>query len=236
MLHPSIQIRRSKERGHANHGWLDSYFSFSFADYYDPKHMHFRSLRVINEDKVAPAMGFGMHPHANMEIFTYIVDGELKHEDSMGHKSVIKAGDVQKISAGTGITHSEFNASKDKPVHLLQIWIMPQVKGVAPSYQEYTLAKPDSKQPLLLIGSPQGGNNVVPFYQDVFIYRGVLSANQDFTHAIKDGRGVWLQLIKGKLSIADNVLEAGDAIAVESLSAMTIKALSNAEFLLFDLA
>ena len=232
----NIQLRRSQDRGHANHGWLDSYFSFSFADYYDAAHMQFRSLRVINEDHVEAKQGFGMHPHRDMEIFTYVIEGELAHKDSMGHASSITAGQVQKITAGKGILHSEFNGSDKEPVHLLQIWIVPAQHGLKPSYEEYTLPKPDDKAPLLLIGSPKGGENVVHFHQDVNVYRGVLKMGKAVDFKIGAGRGIWLQMVKGRVHVAGNDLVAGDGLAVENMNQVLIKAEQDSEFLLFDLA
>lgn len=236
MKKQSITIRPSKERGHVNHGWLDSYFTFSFADYYDPSFMHFRHLRVINEDWIDPSQGFGQHPHQNMEIFTYVIEGALQHKDSMGHASVIKAGDVQKISAGKGISHSEFNASPKEKVHLLQIWILPKTKDIDPSYQEMTLAEPDPTSPLRLIGSPKAQENVVSFNQDVSIYRGRLNASASCAYDIKLGRGVWVQMVSGKIQINNQELLMGDGAAIENISTMNMKALEDAEFLLFDLS
>lgn len=231
----SIIIRPAVERGHADHGWLDSYHTFSFGDYHDPKHMGFRSLRVINEDWVAAGRGFGMHPHQNMEIFTYVVEGSLQHKDSMGNGSVLKPGYVQKMTAGTGITHSEFNPSKEDPVHLLQIWIVPAQKGLKPSYQEFTLGQPDPNDPLLLIGSPQGGNNIVQFNQDVYVYRGVLKRNTHTVHPVKTGRALWVQVIKGKVDLNGHNLSAGDGASIENLDTIVFKAQEDAEFLMFDL-
>ena len=201
-----IIVRPSQERGHAQHGWLDSYHTFSFADYYDENYMGFRSLRVINEDRIAPGMGFDAHSHRDMEIFSYVVEGAVKHKDSMGHESVIKAGDVQKITAGKGIVHSEFNASDKEAGHFLQIWIVPNKKGLQPSYQELTLSPSDEKTPLLLIGSLQGGANIAQFNQDVFIYRGNLKKGQGVVYAVKPQRGVWLQMVKGKLNLDGKLL------------------------------
>lgn len=232
----NIQLRRSQERGHANHGWLDSYFSFSFADYYDPAHMQFRALRVINEDRVEPKQGFGMHPHRDMEIFTYVIEGELAHKDSMGHASSITSGQVQKITAGKGILHSEYNGSDKNPVHLLQIWIVPAEHGLKPSYEEYTLPKADDKNPLLLIGSSTGGENVVHFHQDVLVYRGILKAEKNVSYTVKPGRGIWIQMVKGKINAGAAVLSEGDGVAIENVSGLDIKAEKDAEFLLFDLA
>jgi len=230
---PSIKIRGAKERGYADHGWLKSYHSFSFADYHDENHMGFRSLRVINEDRVAPGKGFGAHPHRDMEIFSYIIEGALTHKDSMGNTSTVKAGDVQKITAGTGIEHSEFNASDKEQVHFLQIWILPAQKGLKPSYQDYS--RTDNKTPLALIGSPQGGKNVIQFHQDVYLYKGSLKAKDTQVHAIKTGRGLWLQMIKGTVILNDQALSAGDGAAIEGADAMTVHARQDAEFLLMDM-
>lgn len=235
MIKPNIQIRPSQERGHANHGWLDSYFTFSFADYHDPAHMQFRSLRVINEDRIAVGKGFGMHPHRDMEIFTYVIEGQLAHKDSIGHASSLKAGQIQKITAGRGISHSEFNGSADSEVHLLQIWIVPQKRGLTPSYEEYDLAKPDENHPLTLMGSPEGGENIVQFNQDVFVYRCVLKDGQAIKYALKSGRGAWLQMVKGQLTVLGATLSAGDGAAIENQEELVFKAEKDTEFLLFDL-
>ena len=231
-----IIVRRSKERGHADHGWLNSYHTFSFADYHDPAHMQFRSLRVINEDRVAPGMGFGAHPHRDMEIFSYVIEGALAHKDSMGHESIIKAGDVQKITAGTGITHSEYNASKSEQVHFLQIWILPQHKGLKPSYQEYSLALSDQAQDVTLIGSSQGGDHVIQFNQDVYIYKGKLARGKEYCHDLNSGRGAWLQMIKGEVTLNEEKLTSGDGAAIEHRPTITVQAVHDAEFILMDLA
>lgn len=233
--HQNIVVRPAQERGHADHGWLNTYHSFSFADYFDPKHMGFRSLRVINDDVVAGNTGFGMHPHRDMEILTYIIKGSLRHKDSMGHESVIGPGQVQKITAGSGIRHSEFNASEREAVHLLQIWILPHTAGLTPSYEEHTLSAPDANAPLLLIGSPNGGKNVVKFNQDVYVYRGVLGKGAQADHAIASGRGVWVQMVKGEVELNGQWIKVGDGASVEGVSAITFKAVQPAEFLLFDL-
>lgn len=235
MTNSNIKIRRSKDRGHANHGWLDSYHTFSFGEYHDPRFMNFRSLRVINEDRVEAGMGFGAHPHRDMEILSYVVNGELKHQDSMNHSSVIKAGDVQKITAGTGITHSEFNPSSTHPVHFLQIWIIPKDRGLTPSYQERSLTR-SSEQSLILFASSKPAGDVISFNQDVDIYRGQLSAGQGCDFAIRKTRGIWIQLIKGSLVVSGQTIEAGDGVAIEEQEAVSLKAQTDAEFLLFDLA
>lgn len=231
----NIRLRQSKDRGHANHGWLDSYFTFSFADYFDEDHMGFRSLRVINEDRVKPAQGFGTHPHQNMEILTYVIEGALQHKDSMGHESVINAGDVQKITAGTGIMHSEFNASKAQDVHLLQIWILPDKKGLNPSYQQFTLPAPDATEPLTPIGSPEGGKNIIQFNQDVRVYRVILKAGKGTQYKFEKGRGGWLQMVSGKLDLHGLTLVSGDGAAIENEQQIHLACQANSEFLLFDL-
>ncbi len=235
----TIQVRPAAERGHANHGWLDSYHTFSFANYYDEKYMGFRSLRVINDDWIAPGKGFGAHPHRDMEIFTYVIEGAVAHKDSMGHESVIKAGDVQKITAGTGIVHSEYNGSQKEKVHLLQIWIVPAKQNLKPFYQEFRLGSVDSKTPVSLIGSPQGGENVMQFNQDVYIYKGALKSGESYQHDLKSGRGVWLQMIKGEVQVNGvngQKLVEGDGAAVENVNQIAVAVKKDAEFLLMDLA
>ena len=232
----SVKIRPANERGHANHGWLDSYHTFSFADYHDENHMGFRTLRVINEDRVDPGKGFGSHPHRDMEIFSYVVEGALTHQDSMGNKFTIKPGDVQKITAGTGIVHSEFNGSQKEKVHFLQIWILPARRGLKPSYQEYSFALSDKGIPVSLIGSPQGGKNVIQFNQDVYVYKGALKAGESYRYDLKPGRGVWLQMVKGEVNLNDQKLSSGDGAAIENLQEISITAQKDAEFLLIDMA
>lgn len=230
-----IVIRPSGERGFADHGWLKTHHSFSFADYYDPEFMGYRSLRVMNEDYVQGGNGFGKHPHKDMEILTYVLEGALEHKDSMGNTSVIKAGDVQKMSAGKGVFHSEFNHSKAEQVHLLQIWILPQEQKITPSYQQFSLPKSKQKEPLLLIGSPDGGDQIVLFHQDVYIYRGVLAKGQKCNYALKAGRGAWIQMIQGSCGISGKVLNAGDGAAIEGKADLDIQSNGDSEFLLFDL-
>jgi redox-sensitive bicupin YhaK (pirin superfamily) len=221
-----IVIRRSQDRGHAQHGWLDSYHSFSFADYYDEKWMGFRSLRVINEDRVAPAQGFGSHPHRDMEIITYVLSGQLKHKDSMGNEGIIKPGEIQKMSAGTGVVHSEFNASSKEEVHLLQIWIVPDAKGLEPAYEQDLLPK-DQQDSLVILP--------VTIHQDAKVFRGRLSKGHELIHKLNKGRGVWVQMITGSLSINANPLEAGDAVFIENEESLQLTSKSKSEFLLFDL-
>jgi quercetin 2,3-dioxygenase len=228
------QLRKSNERGHASHGWLDSYHTFSFADYYDPEHTHFRSLRVINEDVVAPEMGFSMHPHRDMEIITYVVKGELRHRDSMGNTAVMRAGDVQRISAGTGILHSEVNESTKEPVHLLQIWIMPDRKNATPGYAEKSFAKVETGG-LHLVTSKSGRDGSIPINQDADLFVGKLAQGDTTRHVLTEGRHAWVQLIQGELEANGTRLTAGDAVAVSKSEAVTLKATKPSEFLVFDL-
>jgi len=229
-----IQLRKSHERGHAEHGWLDSYHTFSFADYYDPRHTHFRTLRVINEDYVAPEMGFGMHPHRDMEIITYVISGALRHRDSMGNTAVMRAGDVQRISAGTGIQHSEMNDSKAEPVHLLQIWIFPDHKNAPPGYAEKSFAKTEPGR-WRLIASKQGRDGSIPINQEADLYLAKLMTGESLNHAFAAGRNGWLQVIEGELEANGNKLASGDAAAISKTEALTITAAKPAHFLLFDL-
>jgi redox-sensitive bicupin YhaK (pirin superfamily) len=229
-----IQTRKSNDRGHANHGWLDSFHTFSFADYYDPEHTHFRSLRVINEDRVAPKMGFGMHPHRDMEIISYVLDGALRHRDSMGNTAVMRSGDVQRISAGSGITHSEVNDSDSESVHFLQIWIMPDHKNAKPAYAEKSFAKIEAGQ-LHLVTSKTGRNGSMPINQDADLYLAKLKQGESVTHAFAAGRNGWLQVIDGELEANGKMLVSGDASAVSKEDVLTISAVKPAHFLLFDL-
>jgi redox-sensitive bicupin YhaK (pirin superfamily) len=229
-----ITVRKSNERGHAEHGWLDSYHTFSFADYYDPAHTHFRDLRVINEDYVAPEMGFGMHPHRDMEIITYVVSGALQHKDSMGNTAVMRGGDVQRISAGTGILHSEINASAKEPVHLLQIWILPDRKGVKPGYAEKSYAQA-ARGKLHLVASKTGRDGSIPINQDASLYLGKLTAGETIAQVLGAKRHGWLQLIKGELNVNGTKLQPGDAAAIKETEKVILTAAADAEFLLFDL-
>lgn len=221
-----IVTRKSQDRGHAQHGWLDSYHSFSFADYHDPEWMGFRTLRVINEDRVAPAQGFGSHPHRDMEIITYVLSGQLKHKDSMGNEGNINPGEIQKMSAGTGVTHSEFNASSTNEVHLLQIWITPDTKGLQPAYEQ-NLLPVDQKNSFFAFP--------VTIHQDAKIFRGQVSKGNELSYEINKERGAWVQIISGSLSINDNPLESGDAALVEKETCLRFTTLKECEFLLFDL-
>ncbi len=221
-----ITLRKSTDRGRANHGWLDSYHSFSFADYHDPKFMGFRSLRVINEDRVAPSQGFGAHLHRDVEIVTYCIEGALKHHDSLGHEGIIESGQVQKITAGEGITHSEYNASNKHEVHFLQIWITPKEKGLTPGYQQHSLPvdQEDCLWPLPIL-----------IHQDAKLFRGRLCEGKSLDYQIAQGRGLWLQMVVGELEFENIYLNAGDGVAVEGQERISLKASHTAEFLLFDL-
>ncbi|MBF0593649.1 MAG: pirin family protein [Candidatus Omnitrophica bacterium] len=231
-----ISVRRSFDRGRSHYDWLDSRHTFSFADYHDPSHMGYRSLRVINEDVVSPGSGFGMHAHKDMEILTYVIDGSLRHRDSMRHQTIIASGSLQKITAGRGIFHSEYNASDKGPVHFLQVWIMPDRNGLVPGYSELTLPRPDISHPMLLIGSSLGGNGETRIEQDVFVYRGVLRKDLTVSHGLGKGRGTWIQVIKGRVALLGEILLAGDGAAVEDVPELNIGGIQDSEFLLFDLA
>lgn len=231
-----ITIRKSQERGHFNHGWLDTYHSFSFDQYFDPKHMNFRALRVINEDRVEAGEGFPTHGHKDMEILTYILSGELEHKDSMGNGSVIRRGDIQRMSAGTGVRHSEFNASKTTPVHLLQIWILPEKSGVAPGYEQITLEDSIRKNRLGLIASDKPGKGSVKIRQDVKVFSGLLDQGKTIDYTFEKDRHAWVQVATGAVQVNGQSLQAGDGAALSGESALQIKAKENSEFLLFDLA
>jgi redox-sensitive bicupin YhaK (pirin superfamily) len=228
------KIRRANERGHADHGWLDSYHTFSFADYYDPQHMGFRSLRVINEDRVQGGQGFGTHPHRDFEIISYVVSGALKHEDSMGHAAVMKAGEVQRISAGTGIAHSEFNNSPTEAVHFLQIWLLPSRKGVKPDYAQQSFANSPSNA-LTLACSPVGKDKSIKINQDVELFIGKLSPEGKINHPVREHHGAWIQLIEGDLALNGTKLSPGDGAAVEDEKELPLSSDKGAHFLLFDL-
>ena len=231
----NLTLRKSSERGHANHGWLDSHHTFSFADYYDPAHMGFRSLRVINQDRIAPGGGFPTHPHRDMEIFSYIVDGVLEHKDSMGNGRQLKPGQIQLMSAGLGVTHSEFNPSRTEPGHFLQIWIKPRAQGLKPSYTEWHPTPETEDAPKVLVISPDGRDGSATIHQDADVWRLRLKAGESVSHAVRSGRGVWLQLIKGTVAVNGTPLTAGDAASTEDAGTLAITASEDAEALLFDL-
>lgn len=237
-----ITVRRSAERGHADHGWLKSFHTFSFADYYDERHMHFGPLRVINEDWVQPGKGFGTHPHRDMEIITYILEGELEHKDSMGTGSIIRPGDVQKMSAGSGVTHSEFNPSPKNLVHLLQIWIIPDKQGITPRYEQKTFSPEEKRNRLLLVASQDGssissGKGVVTIEQDAHLYAGLMDKNFVLDRNLDQGRLYWLQIARGRIEVDGKEYGAGDALGLEQESALRLKSLEqDTELLFFDLA
>jgi quercetin 2,3-dioxygenase len=234
-----IQIRRGKERGHADHGWLNTYHTFSFSNYYDPKFMGFRSLRVINEDWVEPGHGFPTHPHRDMEIITVVLEGSLEHKDSMGTGSVIRPGEVQKMSAGTGVRHSEFNHSKDEPVHLYQIWILPEKDGIQPNYEQKAIPAEEKQGKLRLVASPTGGNgsNAVKLYQDAELYTAALNKTELVEHELREGRYAWVQVARGEVNVNGQELKAGDGAAVSQETKLAISGKADgSEVLLFDLA
>jgi redox-sensitive bicupin YhaK (pirin superfamily) len=231
-----ITIRRANERGHAEHGWLDSYHTFSFADYHDPKHMGFQALRVINEDRVAPGQGFGTHGHRDMEIISYVLEGALAHKDSMGTGSVLRPGDVQCMSAGTGVRHSEFNGSDSEPVHFLQIWIIPDKAGYAPSYQEKKFSDDDKRGRLRLVASSDGRDGSLTIHQDAKLYAGLFNAGEQAKLELLPGRRAWVHVAKGSLSVNGELLKAGDAAAIEKTAAVEISGQDAGEVLVFDLS
>jgi redox-sensitive bicupin YhaK (pirin superfamily) len=231
-----LTVRKSGERGHADHGWLDSRHTFSFADYYDPAHMGFRALRVINEDRVAPGQGFGRHSHRDMEIVSYVLDGGLEHKDSMGTGAVIRPGDVQRMSAGTGVTHSEFNASRKDPVHFLQIWIVPDEGGIAPSYEQKTFSQAEKAGRLRLVASPDGADASVLLHADARLYAGVFAAGESAEHVVAPGRHAWVHVVRGRARINGTELSAGDAAALSEERTVRIEGIDAAEVLVFDLA
>lgn len=231
-----IQIRKAAERGHFNHGWLDTYHTFSFGDYYDPAHMGFRSLRVINDDRVQPGQGFGMHGHRDMEIVTYVLDGALEHKDSMGNGSIIKSGELQRMTAGTGVRHSEFNPSDKEAVHLYQIWLLPERKGLKPSYEELALDEAQKHGRFRLVASPDGADGSMTIHQNARLYLASLSPGEDVAHEIEPGRAAWLQVLRGSMNVLGHDLAAGDGVAVTEVSAVSVQAAVPSEVLLFDLA
>lgn len=231
-----ITLRKAQERGHANHGWLDTHHTFSFANYYDPEYLGFRSLRVINEDRVSPGAGFGTHGHRDMEIITYVLEGALEHKDNIGNGSAILPGDVQRMSAGTGILHSEYNHSQTDPVHFLQIWILPNQKGFPASYEQNNFAIAKEPGNLRLVAAPDGRDGALTVHQDVNLYAALLKAGDTLSHFQQQGRHAWIQVARGSLTLNDVALAAGDGAAVSNETDLTIKATADAEFLLFDLA
>ena len=230
-----IQVRKSQERGHFDHGWLDTYHTFSFADYRDPAHMGFRTLRVINEDRVEPGQGFGMHGHRDMEIVTYVLSGALEHKDSMGNGSVIRAGDLQRMTAGTGVQHSEFNPSESEPVHLYQIWLLPERRGLKPSYEERRFDAAERLNRLRLAASRGGRLDSMAINQDADIYLATLDAGHRLTHHFSAGRHGWLQVMRGRIHANGVALTAGDGLALSEEPLVEIGSDGQSEVLLFDL-
>jgi redox-sensitive bicupin YhaK (pirin superfamily) len=230
-----LTVRQAGERGHANHGWLDSWHTFSFADYHDPREMGFGALRVINDDKVEPGQGFGMHGHRDMEIITYVLEGALEHKDSMGNGSVIRPGDVQRMSAGTGVRHSEFNPSREERVHLLQIWIEPRITGVRPSYEEKQFGTAEKKGQLRLIASPDGRKGSVTIHQDAHLYAALLDGKDAVAHRLAPGRRAYVHVARGAVKVNGVELKGGDGAKITEESEIGFSGAKQAELLLFDL-
>jgi hypothetical protein len=230
-----MSVRAGNERGHADHGWLKSFHSFSFAEYHDPDHMAFGPLRVINEDRVAPGKGFGTHGHRDMEIISYVLNGELAHKDSMGTGSVIRPGDVQRMSAGRGVMHSEFNHSNSQVTHFLQIWIMPNVTGIAPSYEEKRFEVADKRGRLRLVASPDGTQGSLTIHQDARVYAGLFDGAESFTLDVAEGRRVYVHVARGSVRVNGKLLDAGDAAKMTDVDRLELTQGSAAEVLVFDL-
>jgi len=240
LLQTLMQIRRSHERGHASHGWLDTYHTFSFADYYDPAQMGFRALRVLNEDRIRPARGFATHSHRDMEIVTFVLEGALEHKDTTGGGSILRPGDVQRMTAGTGVSHSEVNPSPTQPVHLLQIWILPARSALAPSYEQRTFADAEKQGCVRVVASADGREGSVTIHQDAAIYASLLAPDQRVTYSIPAGRHAWVQIARGRVELAGTELFQGDGVALSEAGELSITAAANAaepaELLIFDLA
>jgi redox-sensitive bicupin YhaK (pirin superfamily) len=231
-----FQVRKSSDRGHADHGWLKTHHTFSFSSYQDPRHIHFRALRVMNEDVVAPGQGFGTHPHRDMEIVTYILSGALEHRDSMGNGEILRAGEFQRMTAGTGITHSEFNPSATDPVHLYQIWLFPERKGLTPGYEQKQFAAEERNNQLQLVASREPTNGALTIHQDARIYLADLQSDHSLSHNIPDGRHAWLQVLRGTVTVNSDRLDAGDGVAISEEPVLHMTADSESELMLFDLA
>ncbi len=231
-----ITVRKSGERGHAQHGWLDSRHTFSFGEYHDSHHLGFRSLRVINDDHVAAGMGFGAHPHRDMEIFSYVISGALQHKDSLGNGRTLLPGQIQLMSAGTGVTHSEFNPSRTEPIHFLQVWIQPAKRGLKPHYSEWHPTEADATNPKVLVISPDGRDGSAAIAQDADVWRLKLRAGESVSHSLREGRALWLQLATGALKLNDTELAAGDGASSEIAGEWRLAASTDTEALLFDLA
>jgi redox-sensitive bicupin YhaK (pirin superfamily) len=230
-----ITLRKSEERGLADHGWLKSFHTFSFADYYDPQHMGFGDLRVINEDRVAPGQGFGKHGHRDMEIISYVLDGELAHQDTMGNVKTIPPGDVQRMSAGRGVMHSEFNHAQDKTTHFLQIWIQPNVRGIEPSYEQKSFSRQDKRGKLRLVASPDGADGSVLIHADARMFAGLFDGAETATLPAAAGRKYYVHLVRGELAVNGTPLKAGDAAKLEGESQVVVADGKNAEVLVFEL-
>jgi redox-sensitive bicupin YhaK (pirin superfamily) len=231
-----IRIRKASERGHFDHGWLDTYHTFSFADYYDPAHMGFRSLRVMNEDRVQPRQGFGMHGHKDMEIITCVLSGSLEHRDSLGNGSVIHPGELQRMTAGTGVRHSEVNPSLTEPVHLYQIWLLPERAGLKPGYEQRAFVEEEKRGRFRLVASPQGRDGSLTVHQDADIYLASLERGAEVSHLLRPRRQAWLQVLRGGVTLNGQSLSAGDGAAVSEENALAIRAAESSEVMLFDLA
>ncbi|MFN3159934.1 MAG: pirin family protein [Rubinisphaera brasiliensis] len=231
-----LQVRRAADRGHFDHGWLDTHHTFSFSRYVDREHTRFRSLRVMNEDVVQPGQGFGTHPHENMEIVTYVLTGALEHRDSMGNGEVLRPGEFQRMTAGTGITHSEFNPSDSEPVHLYQIWLFPERNGLEPSYEQKAFDKAGRQNQLQLVASQDAGEGSLLIHQDARIYLGDLDEGAVVEHVIESGRHVWLQVLRGTVDVNGESLQTSDGVAISDEAAVSITGASAAEIMLFDLA
>jgi quercetin 2,3-dioxygenase len=231
-----LTLRKAADRGHADHGWLDSRHTFSFADYHDSAQMGFRALRVINDDRVAPGQGFGSHSHRDMEILSYVLEGALAHKDSMGADGVLRPGDVQRMSAGTGVVHSEFNGSKTDPVHFLQIWLKPDSKGIPPGYEQKTFPAADKRGRLRLVASPDGSTGSLRIHADARVYAGVFDAGQKADLTLGDGRHAWVQVAEGRVRVNGQETAAGDGVAMSDERHLKIEGIDHAEVLVFDLA
>jgi redox-sensitive bicupin YhaK (pirin superfamily) len=231
-----IQVRKASERGHFNHGWLDTYHTFAFGDYYDPAHIGFGSLRVINDDRVAPGQGFGMHGHRDMEIVTYVLEGSLEHKDSLGTGSIIRAGELQRMTAGTGVRHSEFNPSDKEWVHLYQIWLLPERNGLEPSYEQKAFAEEERQGTLRPVASPTGEHGSLTIRQDARLYLSTLKRGETVVHALDLGRHAWLQVLRGNVVLNGRSLFVGDGAGVSEEQRLAIKSQDNSEIMLFDLA
>jgi quercetin 2,3-dioxygenase len=230
-----MKLRRAEDRGHFDHGWLNTYHTFSFADYHDPDHMGFRGLRVINEDRVQAGKGFGTHPHRDMEIISYVLEGALQHRDSMGNGSIIRPGEVQRMSAGTGVTHSEFNPSRDELVHFLQIWLLPTERGIEPGYEQKVIDRKELQGHLRLVASPDGRDGSVRIHADALVYAGVFAHGSTGELALAEGRHAWVHVARGKARINGHDLRAGDGAGVSDVPAVRIEGIDESEVLVFDL-